>query len=250
MLAKRIIPCLDVKNGRVVKGTNFVNLKDAGSAIELAQYYSENGADELVFLDITASHEKRKTIVELVREVAKVINIPFTVGGGISSIEQIGEVLNAGADKISLNSAIVNNPKLINESAKKFGSQAVVAAVDVKYTNEEYKVYINGGRRETDLKGIAWIKECENRGAGEILLTSMNHDGTRAGFDTFILGKLLGNLSIPVISSGGAGSMEHFEEAFNCGADACLAAGIFHYQEMEIKNLKKYLNEKNIVVRL
>lgn len=250
MLAKRIIPCLDVKDGRVVKGTNFINLRDAGSAVELAQRYSEEGADELVFLDITASEEKRKTLVELVKSVASVIRIPFTVGGGISSVSDISDLLNSGADKISLNTSAVKNPQLIYESAKKFGSQAVVVAIDVKKINGKYKVFIKGGKEETNLDGINWCKEVVELGAGEILLTSMDKDGTQSGYDTEFLSILNQFIPVPVIASGGAGTMKHFYNAFNVGADACLAASLFHYRQLEIYDLKKYLMQKGVSVRL
>jgi cyclase len=250
LLAKRIIPCLDVKDGRVVKGTNFINLKDAGSAVELAQRYSDEGADELVFLDITASEEKRKTLVELVKSVAAVIRIPFTVGGGISSVSDISALLNSGADKISLNTSAVKNPELIYESAKKFGSQAVVAAIDVKNLNGTYKVFVKSGKEETNLEGIEWCKRVVELGSGEILLTSMDKDGTKSGYDTELLAILNEFISVPVIASGGAGTMEHFCDAFNAGADACLAASLFHYQQLEIIDLKKYLMQKGVPVRL
>lgn len=250
MLAKRIIPCLDVKDGKVVKGTNFVNLRDAGSAVELAERYYHEGADELVFLDITASIEKRKTLVNLIQEVASVIRIPFTVGGGISSVEDISDVLNSGADKVSLNTAAVKNPDLISEAAKKFGSQAIVAAVDVKRMSEGYKVFINGGKQETELEGLSWCKKVSELGAGEILITSMDKDGTKSGYDIEFISNLVKLVNIPVIASGGAGTKEHFLEAFNAGADACLAAGLFHYQELKIRELKNYLFQKGVQVRL
>jgi imidazole glycerol-phosphate synthase subunit HisF len=250
LLAKRIIPCLDVKEGRVVKGTNFINLRDAGSAVELAERYYEEGADELVFLDITASEEKRKTLVELVKSVAKVIRIPFTVGGGISSVNDISDLLNNGADKISLNTSAVKNPQLIYDSAKKFGSQAIVAAIDVKKISNYYKVFIKGGKEETNLEGLEWCKKVTELGAGEILLTSMDKDGTKSGFDNEFLKELTNNVNIPVIASGGAGNLQHFYEAFNAGADACLAASLFHYKELVIKDLKYYLDKKGISVRL
>lgn len=250
MLCKRIIPCLDVKEGRVVKGTNFVNLIDAGSPVELAERYSKEGADELVFLDITASHEKRKILIHLVKEVAKAIRIPFTVGGGISEIKDIEALLKAGADKVSLNSAIVKNHSLITESAKQFGSQATVAAIDVKFTGDMYKVFIKGGREETNLVGIDWCKEVVDRGAGEILLTSMDRDGTKEGYDLIFLKQLTENVTVPVIASGGAGKKEDFLEAFKeADVDACLAASLFHFNILPIEELKKYLNENNIVVR-
>ncbi len=250
MLVKRIIPCLDVKNGRVVKGTNFINLRDAGSAVELAERYYKEGADELVFLDISASEEKRKTLVQLVKEVASVIRIPFTVGGGISSVEDISALLNAGADKISLNTAAVKNPALISESAKRFGSQAVVAAIDVKNLIGNYTVFIKGGKEKTNLEAFTWCKKVSVLGAGEILLTSMDKDGTKNGYDTNFLLKLSKLVSIPVIASGGAGKPEHFFDAFIAGADACLAASLFHYNELSIKELKTYLSQKGIQVRI
>jgi len=251
MLSKRIIPCLDVKSGRVVKGTNFINLRDAGSAVELAKRYYEEGADELIFLDITATSDKRKILIELVKDVAKVIRIPFTVGGGISEIPDIENLLRAGADKVSLNSAIVKNPDLIDEAAKRFGSQAVVAAIDIKHINNEYKVFVKGGREETEREGFAWCKEAVERGAGEILLTSMDRDGTKIGYDLDFLAKLVEDTSVPVIASGGAGTKEHFLTAFkDANVDACLAASLFHYQELEIVELKKYLQENGVVVRL
>ena len=250
MLTKRIIPCLDVKDGRVVKGTNFVNLKDAGSAVELSKRYYEEGADELVFLDITATEEKRKTLIELVREVAKVIRIPFTVGGGISALEDIDALLKAGAEKVSLNSAIVRNPSLIGEAAKRFGSQAVVAAIDVKTVNNVYKVFVKGGKEETEVEGLSWCKKVFDLGAGEILLTSMDKDGTRSGYDLELLKKVNELVSIPLIASGGAGSKEDFLNAFKqADVDACLAAGLFHYNELSIKDLKNYLIQNDIDIR-
>lgn len=251
MVAKRIIPCLDVKDGRVVKGTNFIDLKDAGSAVELAQRYYEEGADEIVFLDITASVEKRKILVELVKKVGEVIRIPFTVGGGISELSDIELLLKSGADKISLNTSIVKNPNLITEAARQFGSQAVVAAIDVKLINDQYKVFIKGGREETNLEGFSWCKKVEEFGAGEILLTSMDKDGTKSGYDISFLSELSKSVNIPVIASGGAGSREHFLEAFQkTNVDACLAASLFHYQILNIQELKKYLKENKIPVRL
>jgi len=251
LVAKRIIPCLDVKDGRVVKGVNFVNLKDAGSAVELSQRYYEEGADELVFLDITATEEKRKTLIELVKDVAKVLRIPFTVGGGISSLDNIEELLKAGADKVSLNSSIVRNPDLITQAAKQFGSQAIVAAIDVKVVNGIKKVFIKGGKEETELEGFQWCKRVNELGAGEILLTSMDHDGTRKGYDIEFLKKVVDAVTIPVIASGGAGSKEHFLDAFKiANVDACLAAGLFHYGELRINELKKFLNENNVNIRL
>lgn len=250
MLAKRIIPCLDVMNGRVVKGTNFINLNDAGSAVELAERYYYEGADELVFLDITASIEKRKTLVQLVKEVARVIRIPFTVGGGISELEDISLLLNSGADKVSLNTSVVKNPELITLAAKQFGSQAVVVAIDVKKVENNYKVFIKGGKEETNLEGFNWCRKVTDLGAGEILLTSMDKDGTKSGYDIKFLSNITKQINIPVIASGGAGNKEHFVEAFNNGADACLAASLFHYQELKISELKKYLLQKDIQIRL
>jgi len=238
-------------DGRVVKGTNFINLRDAGSAVELAERYYAEGADELVFLDITASVEKRKTLLNLVIEVADVIRIPFTVGGGITEIGDIEKLLNAGAEKISLNSSIVNNPKLISEASKQFGSQAVVAAIDIKDINGVHKVFIKGGREETKLIGLDWCKEVVDLGAGEILLTSMDKDGTKEGFDLEFLKKLTDSVSVPVIASGGAGNKEHFLKAFSiANVDACLAASLFHYKELEIKELKEYLKNNNVEVRV
>ena len=251
MLSRRIIPCLDVKDGRVVKGTNFVNLRDAGSAVELSERYYNEGADELVFLDITASAEKRKTLVSLVKDVAKVIRIPFTVGGGISEISDIDDLLKAGADKISLNTSIVKNQKLISEAAKKFGSQAVIAAIDVKRAGEKFKVFIKGGREETELDGLEWCKKVCDLGAGEILLTSMDRDGTKDGYDIELLLKVTSSVTIPVIASGGAGTKEDFLAAFReANVDACLAASLFHYQELSILDLKNYLKENGVKVRL
>ncbi len=251
MVSKRIIPCLDIKEGRVVKGTNFVNLVDAGSPVELAQRYSDKGADELVFLDITASAEKRKTLIKLVAEVAKAIRIPFTVGGGISEISDIEALLKAGADKVSLNSSIVKNPALITSAAKRFGSQAVVAAIDIKLINGVYKVFVKGGREETELEGFEWCRRAAELGAGEILLTSMDKDGTKSGFDLPFLTKLRTLVSIPIIASGGAGKMEDFLDAFaQANVDACLAASLFHFGIIEINDLKKYLKENNVKVRI
>jgi cyclase len=239
-----------VKDGRVVKGINFVNLRDAGSAVELSRRYYEYGADELVFLDITATEEKRKTLIKLVKDVAKVIRIPFTVGGGISTLNDIDELLKAGADKVSLNSAIVLNPSLIKEASKRFGSQAVVAAIDVKTVNYSYKVYIKGGKEETDKDGLEWCKEVAELGAGEILLTSMDRDGTRDGYDNDLLKKVTSSVSIPVIASGGAGSKEDFLITFReTNVDACLAAGLFHFNELSITELKNFLSTNNISIR-
>ena len=250
MLCKRIIPCLDIKNGRVVKGTNFINLIDAGSPVELADRYSREGADELVFLDITASAEKRKTLISLVSDVAKAIRIPFTVGGGISELADIEALLKAGADKVSLNSSIVKNHNLITQAARQFGSQAVVAAIDIKFNGSEYKVYIKGGRDETDLIGMNWCKLTAELGAGEILLTSMDKDGTKEGYDVDFLNKLTSSVTIPVIASGGAGKKEDFLEAFrDANVDACLAASLFHFDILKIKELKSYLKENGISIR-
>jgi len=251
MLAKRIIPCLDVKDGKTVKGINFINIKEVGDPVELGSIYAEEGADELVFLDITASHERRKTFVELVKRIARHINIPFTVGGGISEISDIEKLLNAGADKVSINSAAIRNPDLVDQMAKNFGSQFVVVAIDAKEENGKWIAYINGGRIPTDKELFSWAKEVENRGAGEILFTSMNHDGTKKGFACDALAKLSEICTIPIIASGGAGTMEHFAEVFTKGkADAGLAASIFHYREITIPELKKYLFEKGIPIRL
>ncbi|MFN7115226.1 MAG: imidazole glycerol phosphate synthase subunit HisF [Saprospiraceae bacterium] len=250
MLAKRIIPCLDIKDGRTVKGVNFVNLRDAGDPVELGALYSEQGADELVFLDITATHEKRKTMAELARNIAQHLNIPFTIGGGINEVEDADVLLTCGADKVSINSAAVRRPELIDEMAKAFGSQFVVLAVDAKEIDNEWFVHLNGGRIATDIKLLDWVKEAENRGAGEILFTSMNHDGVKQGFACDITAKVSESISIPVIASGGAGTMEHFQEVFTKGkADAGLAASIFHFREIGIGELKGYLKEKGIVVR-
>lgn len=250
-LSKRIIPCLDIKNGQTVKGINFENIRNAGDPVELAKAYITQGADELVFLDITATHENRPLLKELVKRIAKEINIPFTVGGGISSIKEVEEILNSGADKISINSAAVKNPELINELAARFGSQCIVLAVDTKKVNDVYKVFIKGGREETSLETISWIKEAVSRGAGEILLTSIAHDGTKSGFDIELTNKVSEAVNVPVIASGGAGTMEHFSHVFiNGKADAALAASVFHFSEIKIPDLKKYLKEKNIPVRL
>ena len=280
--AKRIIPCLDVKDGRVVKGVNFVGLVDAGDPVEIAKRYNEEGADELCFLDITASHLERDTIVDVVERVARELFIPLTVGGGIRTIDDISRLLNVGCDKISLNSAAIKNPNLIDEAANKFGSQCVVVAIDAKRNSSEisrgnlygaaqnsskipsapqdeiltgngelcgYSVFINGGRLNTGKDALAWAKEAQERGAGEILLTSMDCDGVKNGFE-LNLTRIFSALDIPVIASGGAGKMEHFKDAFLAGADACLAASIFHFREIEIKALKAYLREQNIEVRL
>ena len=248
--AKRIIPCLDVNNGRVVKGVNFVNLIDAGDPVEVAKIYNDSGADELCFLDITASFENRDTIVHVVESVAKQLFIPLTVGGGIRKLDDISRLLNVGCDKVSINSAAISNPNLIDEAAKKFGSQCVVVALDVKKTGDSYNIYIHGGRTDTGIDAYKWAKEVESRGAGEILLTSMDCDGTKNGFDLEVTGKISKMLKIPVIASGGAGNMEHIKEAFECGADAALAASIFHFGEIEICDLKKYLAKNGIKVRV
>lgn len=251
MLAKRIIPCLDIKDGRTVKGINFVDLKDAGDPVELAKAYAEQGADELVFLDITATHEKRKTLLDMVGKVAQVLNIPFTVGGGISSSEDVAEVLKAGADKIAINSSAVRNPELISELANRFGSQCVVLAVDARETEGEWEVYLNGGRIPTGIKLFDWLKEAERRGAGEILFTSMNHDGTKNGFANKALAEISQMINIPLIASGGAGNMQDFADTFTKGkADAALAASVFHYKEIEIPELKRFLEKSRIPVRI
>lgn len=251
MLTKRIIPCLDVKDGRTVKGVNFVGLRDAGDPVELAARYAEEGADELVFLDITATVEKRKTLVDLVRNVAAKVNIPFTVGGGISSKEDVSALLNAGADKISINSSAVKNPDLINELSLEFGSQCIVVAIDTRFVEGEHIVHVRGGRTPTALRTIPWAQEVEQRGAGEILLTSMDHDGTKGGFANELTAEISQMLSIPVIASGGAGAMEHFVDTFTDGkADAALAASIFHFKEISVPQLKDFLNQNQIPVRI
>ncbi len=251
MLAKRIIPCLDIKDGRTVKGVNFKGLRDAGDPVELAKRYTAEGADELVFLDITATKEKRKTLMTLVRRIAKELNIPFTVGGGISSIDQIEELLHAGADKVSLNSAIVRNPQLINEASSQFGSQCIVAAVDAKAANDHWKVFVKGGSENTKKDALSWIEEVAQRGAGELLLTSMDRDGTKNGFDLEFLKKVSEAVSIPVIASGGAGTIQHCADAIKKGrADAVLAASIFHFNEIGIRELKEEFRRLEIPVRL
>lgn len=252
MYAKRIIPCLDVNNGRVVKGTNFVNLRDAGDPVEAAIAYDKQGADELVFLDITASVQERGTIVDLVQRVAEQIFIPFTVGGGIRTVEDFTALLRAGADKISVNSAAIKNPELIREAAQKFGSQCVVCAIDAKRKAEgSWTVYLNGGRVDTGLCAIEWAKKAVSLGAGEILLTSMDCDGTKDGYDLELTAAISEQVGVPVIASGGAGSLQHFYDAFTVGkADAVLAASLFHFGEISIPQLKEYLNEKQIPVRL
>lgn len=251
MLTKRIIPCLDIKNGRTVKGVNFVNLRDAGDPVELATYYSSHGADELVFLDISATEEARKTLADLVLRIAKTINIPFTVGGGISAIDDVSRLLNNGADKVSINSAAVKNPKLINDLASKFGSQCIVVAIDAKMIDDEWMVYLVGGKEATALRLFDWAKEVEIRGAGEILFTSMDHDGTKNGFANDALALLSKAVNIPIIASGGAGTIDHFVDTFQKGnADAALAASVFHFKEIEISHLKECLNREKIPVRL
>jgi cyclase len=251
MLTKRIIPCLDIKNGRTVKGINFVDLRDAGDPVELAQRYADEGADELVFLDISATEEERKTLVNLVHSVAEKVNIPFTVGGGISSVEDVSKLLYNGADKVSINSSAVKNPELINELVAKFGSQCIVVAIDAKKINGSWKVHLVGGKVPTELDLFEWAKEVEERGAGEILFTSMDHDGTKNGFANEALAKLSNELNIPIIASGGAGTESHFADTFLDGkADAALAASVFHFKEIEIKDLKRYLIDKNIAMRL
>ena len=251
MLTKRIIPCLDIKEGRTVKGTNFVDLRDAGDPVELGALYAQEGADELVFLDITATVDNRKTLVNLVREVARHVNIPFTVGGGISSIADVSALLNAGADKVSINSSAVRRPELIDELALQFGSQCIIVAIDTRHVDGLDWVHTHGGRRITEIKTIPWAKEVELRGAGEILLTSMDTDGTKSGFANELTSEISSHSSIPIIASGGAGTMEHFFEVFTAGkADAGLAASIFHFKEIEILALKNYLANKGIPMRI
>jgi cyclase len=250
MLAKRIIPCLDIKDGRTVKGVNFVDLIDAGDPVELGKRYCDEGADELVFLDITATHEKRKTLAALAKNIAQHLNIPFTIGGGISSVNDASYLLEAGADKISVNSAAVKNPDLINQLADTFGNQFVVVAVDAKQINGEWFVYLNGGRLATDIPLFQWAKEAENRGAGEILFTSMDHDGTKNGFACQALAEMSDLVGIPIIASGGAGNIDHFTDVFTIGkADAGLAASIFHFNEIKISDLKQSLHRHGIPVR-
>ena len=253
MLTKRIIPCLDVKDGRVVKGVNFLGLRDAGDPVEVAKIYDTHQADEIVFLDITASYEKRKIILDVVKKTAEQVFMPLTIGGGINEIEDIRDLLNAGADKISLNTAAVKNPKLITEAAKRFGSQCIVVAIDAK-RNENKKnwdVYIHGGRTPTEKEAVRWAKEAEELGAGEILLTSMDCDGTKNGYDLALTKSVAAAVNIPVIASGGAGTLEHFYDVFTkTGADAALAASIFHYNEIPIPAVKQYLNERSIAIRL
>jgi cyclase len=249
--AKRIIPCLDVKDGRVVKGVNFVGLRDAGDPVEVAKRYNNEGADEITFLDITASSDNRDTIVHIVKDVAKEVFIPLTVGGGIRKLDDIYSLLNVGCDKVSINSSAVVNPDFIDESSKRFGSQCIVVAIDVKkVSNGSYHVFVKGGREDTGLDALAWAKEVYDRGAGEILLTSMDTDGAKTGFELDITSQISSLVDIPVIASGGAGTMEHIKEAFDCGASAALAASIFHYKEIDIMDLKHYLHRNNIPVRL
>lgn len=251
MLAKRIIPCLDVKDGKTVKGVNFVNFRDAGDPVSLGRQYSDAGADELVYLDITASHEGRRTFVDLVSRVASNVSIPFTVGGGIDSVADVETLLNAGADKVSINSSAVRKPELIGDISRQFGAQVCVVAIDARYDGREWICYLNGGRVATDRRLFEWAHEAQERGAGEILFTSMNHDGVKTGFACEALAELSGMLSIPIIASGGAGAKEHFLDVFNLGkADAALAASIFHFNEVPIRQLKNYLASNNIPVRL
>ncbi|WP_430516961.1 imidazole glycerol phosphate synthase subunit HisF [Chitinophaga niabensis] len=250
MLTKRIIPCLDIKDGRTVKGVNFENIRDAGDPIELGALYAQQGADELVFLDITATNERRKTLSELVTRIARHVNIPFTVGGGISSVEDVSVLLNAGADKVSVNTAAFRNPELLNGLSREFGSQCIVLAIDTRFEEGDWYVYLNGGRVKTATKTTDWAREAVERGAGEILLTSMNNDGTKQGFALDITSRLSQNLHVPVIASGGAGTMEHFADVFEkAQADAALAASIFHYKEMEIPDLKTYLYKRGVQIR-
>jgi imidazole glycerol-phosphate synthase subunit HisF len=251
MLTKRIIPCLDIKNGRTVKGVNFINLRDAGDPVELAKLYSENGADELVFLDISATEEKRKTLASLVLKVAEAINIPFTVGGGVSSVEDVAILLNNGADKVAVNSSAIKNPQLINELVAKFGTQCIVVAIDAKQIDGEWLVHLVGGKVPTKLNLFDWAQDVAERGAGELLFTSMDHDGTKGGFANEALAKLSTMVNIPIIASGGAGDISHFLDAFTIGkADAALAASVFHFKEIEILALKETLNEQGVPVRI
>ena len=251
MLAKRIIPCLDVKDGMTVKGVNLVNFRNAGDPVELGHAYSQAGADELVYLDITASYEERKTFIDLVRRVAENVNIPFTVGGGIGSVQDVGNLLNAGADKVSINSSALRNPQLITDIASNFGCQVCVVAIDARCDNGEWICYVKGGRVPTERKLYDWAIEAQERGAGEILFTSMDHDGVKEGFACEALAELNKRLSIPVIASGGCGNMEHFRDVFTIGkADAALAASVFHFNEINIADLKEYLNKNNINVRI
>ena len=251
MLKRRIIPCLDIKDGRTVKGVNFINLVDAGDPVELAREYVKQGADELVFLDITATVENRKTLASLVERIAAEINIPFTVGGGTNTVEDVAILLNAGADKVTVNSAAVKRPELISELAAQFGNQCIVVAIDTKFIDDEWIVFVNGGRTPTPLRTLTWARRAEELGAGEILLTSMNNDGTKSGFSIDITNEVSTHVNIPVIASGGAGLMEHFKEVFcNTGCSAALAASIFHFGEIDISDLKNYLRSENIIVRI
>lgn len=250
MLTKRIIPCLDIKDGRTVKGVNFENIRDAGDPIELGALYAQQGADELVFLDITATNERRKTLAELVTRIARHVNIPFTVGGGIAAVEDVNVLLQSGADKISVNTSAFKRPELVDELSREFGSQCIVLAIDTRFEDGDWYVYLNGGRVKTTTKAFDWAKEVVDRGAGEILLTSMNNDGTKQGFALDITAQLSQNLHVPVIASGGAGTMDHFTEVFEkAQADAALAASIFHYKEIEIQELKRYLYNKGVNIR-
>ncbi len=251
MLTKRIIPCLDIRDGRVVKGVNFINLRDAGDAVGNAEYYDKAGADELIFLDITASHEKRNTTLELARKVAESIFLPFTVGGGIRTIDDIRNLLNAGCDKVSINTAAVKNPDFIKKAAARFGSQCIVVAIDAKRVQKKWEVFINGGRTPTGLDAVKWAKRMERAGAGELLLTSMDYDGTKKGYDIPLTSAISGAVKIPVIASGGAGNLEHMREALTEGkADAVLAASIFHFKEYSVRQAKEYLKERKVAVRL
>ncbi len=248
--AKRIIPCLDVDNGRVVKGINFVGLRDAGDPVEVAKRYNDEGADEITFLDITATHEQRDTIVHIVEEVAKEVFIPLTVGGGIRELNDIYNLLNVGCDKVSINSAAVRNPDFIDQASKRFGSQCIVVAIDAKRVGKSWHIYLNGGRKDTGIDAIEWAKEVYDRGAGELLITSMDADGTKEGFDNELNSKISSIVDIPIIASGGAGNMEHIKDAFEVGlADAALAASIFHFREIDIMQLKRYLLEQDVPVR-
>lgn len=248
--AKRIIPCLDIKDGRVVKGVNFVGLRDAGDPVEVSKRYNEEGADEITFLDITATHENRNTMVDIVEEVAKEVFIPLTVGGGIRELEDIYRLLKVGCDKIGINSHAIKNPDFINEASQRFGSQCIVVAIDAKKRGESWNIYINGGRIDTGIDALKWAKEAQERGAGEILLTSMDCDGVKNGYDIELTSKMSCMLNIPVIASGGAGTMEHIKEVFLSDADAALAASIFHFKEIDIMDLKRYLKNEGIAVRL
>ena len=251
MLTKRIIPCLDILNGRTVKGVNFVGLRDAGDPVELGRFYAQEGADELVFLDISATEQRRKTLAQLVRHIAAEVDIPFTVGGGISSVEDVDILLKNGADKVSVNSSAVRRPELITELVNKFGSQCIVVAIDAKKYEDTWKVHLVGGKVSTEIEFFGWAEEVEERGAGEILFTSMDHDGTKGGFANEALAELSRRVNIPIIASGGAGTMEHFKDAYSEGkADAALAASVFHYKEIKIADLKRYLRDEGIPMRI